>query len=98
MTVVFTRTMTPNPGHLDDAMKFAKKRIDALKSEYGLNITLNARFGGPTGQLIMVSYHDSVGDLEAERRKVIQGVADGKIPQPEPGIVSDVEDAIWIKL
>ncbi len=98
MTVVFTRTVTPHSGHLDDTMKFAKKRIAALKKAYGLDINLNARFGGPTGQLIMVSYHKDMGELEKVRRKIMKGVADGKIPQPKPGIVKNVEDAVWLRL
>ena len=98
MTVVFTRTVTPNSGHLGDALKFAKKRMKALKKAYGLKITLNARFGGPAGQLIMVSYHNDMAELEKVRRKIMKGVLSGKIPQPKPGIVKKVEDAVWIRL
>ena len=98
MTVVFTRTMTPVSGHLDDTMKFAKARLAALKKAYDLDINLNVRFGGPAGQLNMVSYHEDMAALENVRRKVIAGVADGTIPQPEPGIVAHVEDAVWMRL
>ncbi|MCP5074949.1 MAG: hypothetical protein GY947_16875 [Rhodobacteraceae bacterium] len=98
MTVVFTRTVTPNSGHLSDSLKFVKKRIKALKKTYGLKISLNARFGGPAGQLIMVSYHNDMRDLEKVRRKIMKGVMSGKIPQPKPGIVKKVEDAVWIGL
>ncbi len=98
MTVVFTRTVTPNSGRLGDTLKFAKKRKKALRKAYGLNIALNARVGGAAGQLIMVSYHDNMGDLEKVRRKVMKGVANGKIPQPKPGMIKKVEDAVWIKL
>ncbi len=98
MTVVFTRTVTPNSGHLDDTMKFVKRRIRALKKTYGLDVSLNGRFGGPAGQLIMVSYHDDMGSLEKMRRKIIAGVASGKIPQPKPGLIKNVEDAVWIRL
>ncbi len=98
MTVVFTRTVTPNSGHLGGTLKFAKKRIKALRKAYGLKIALNARVGGPAGQLIMVSYHDSMGDLEKMRRKVMKGVAGGKIPQPKPGLIKSVEDAVLIRL
>ncbi len=98
MTVVFTRTVTPNSGHLGDALKFTKRRIKALEKAYGLKIALNARFGGPAGQLIMVSYHDNMGDLEKVRRKVMKGVVNGKIPQPKPGIIKKVEDAIWTRV
>ena len=87
MTVVFTRTVTPNSGHLSASLKFARKRIKAIKKAYGLKISLNARFGGPAGQLIMVSYHDNMGDLEKVRRKIMKGVMSGKIPQPKPGMV-----------
>ncbi len=98
MTVVFTRTVTPNPGHLDDTMKFVKKRIAALKKAYGLDIKLNVRLGGPAGQVIMVSYHKDIKLLEKARRKIIKGVASGKIPQPKPGIIASVDDAVWLRV
>lgn len=98
MTVVFTRTITPNSGHLGDTLKFTKKRIRALRKNYGLNISLSTRFGGPAGQLIMVSYHNSMEDLEKVRRKVMKGVLKGRIPQPKPGLVKKVEDAVWVRI
>ena len=98
MTVVFTRTVTPSSGHLGDTLKFAKKRVKALRKAFGLKVALNVRVGGPAGQLVMVSYHDNMGDLEKSRRKIMKGVADGKIPQPKPGIVKKVEDAVLIRL
>lgn len=98
MTVVFARTVTPNSGHLADTLKFTRKRIKALKKAYGLKISLSARFGGPAGQLIMVSYHDNMADLAKVRRKIMNGVMSGKIPQPKPGIVKKVEDAVWINV
>lgn len=98
MSVVFTRTVTPNPGHLGETMEFAKKRLAALKKEFGVDISLNARFGGPAGQLNMVSYHDNMGELEDMRRKVMEAVGAGKIPQAKPGTIQEVEDVIWLKV
>ena len=98
MTVVFTRTVTPNSGHLSATLKFVRKRIAALEKAYGLKISLNARFGGPAGQLIMVSYHKDMAALAKVRRKVMKGVISGKIPQPKPGLVKEVEDAVWTRL
>lgn len=98
MTVVFTRTVTPNSGHLGDTLKFAKKRVKALRKAFGLKVVLNVRVGGPAGQLVMVSYHDNMGALEKSRRKIMEGVAGGKIPQPKPGIVKKIEDAVLIRL
>ena len=83
---------------MSDSLKFVRKRIKALKKAYGLKVSLSARFGGPAGQLFMVSYHDDMADLEKVRRKIIKGVMSGKIPQPKPGIVKKVEDAVWIAL
>ncbi len=97
MTVVFTRIVTPKSGHLERTMKFAKKRIKALKKAYGLKISLNVRMGGPAGQLNMVSYHDNLGELEKVRRKVMKGVASGKIPQPKAGTIESVEDCVWLR-
>lgn len=98
MSVTFTRTITPNSGHFEDTLKFAKKRVKAIKKAYGGKIKINARFGGPAGQLTLVSYHDCIEDLEKIRRQVRKGVAQGKIPQATPGFVKSVEDAIWMEL
>lgn len=98
MTVILTRIVTPNPGHFDDTLKFTKKRVAALKKAYGLDISINARVGGPAGQLNVAVYYDSMAELEKTRRKIIKGVASGKIPQSEPGAIKSVEDFIWMRL
>ena len=98
MTVVFTRTVTPNSGHLSASLKFARKRLKAIKKAYGVNVSLSTRFGGPAGQLIMVSYHKDMAELAKVRSKVMKGVVSGKIPQPKPGIVKKVEDAVWVRV
>jgi len=98
MTVVFTRTAIPASGRLGEAAEFAKKRIAALQKAYGIEVSLNSRFGGPAGQLTMVSFHDSMSDLEDLRRKIIADVGAGKIPTPEPGLFTQSEDAIWLRM
>ena len=98
MTVIMTRIVTPNSGHFDDVLQFSKRRVAALKEAYGLDVSINSRVGGPAGQLNMAVYYDSMAELEEMRRKIIEGVADGTIPQPEPGIIKSVEDAVWMRL
>ncbi len=98
MTAVFARIVTPNSGHLDENIKFSKKRIAAIKKYCGVNVELRVRLGGPAGQVLMVSTHKDVGEIEAVRRKIIEGVASGAIPQPKSGMASSVEDAVWLKV
>jgi len=98
MSVVFTRVATPLPGRLGDAAKFMRDRAAALKSNYDVEVALNARFGGPVGQMGMVSYHDSLADLEEIRRKIIADVGAGKMPTPDAGVFAHSDDAIWLKL
>ena len=98
MSVVFTRVITPKPGHLGDVLKFTKERVATLEKALGIDISINARFGGPAGQISLVSYHDSMADLEDVRRKVMEGVAGGSIPQGKPNSTESVEDVIWMKL
>ena len=96
-SVTFTRTIIPNSGHLGDATKFAKKRLAAIKKSLGVNVGLKVRLGGKGGELIMISHHKDLNELQKVRTKLMRAVLKGKIPQPKPGLVKSVNDAVWIK-
>lgn len=98
MTAVFSRIVTPNSGRLDENVQFSKKRLAAIKEYCGLDVELRVRLGGPAGQILMVSTHENVGEIEKMRRKVMKGVASGDIPQPKKGMAASVEDAIWLTM
>ena len=98
MTAIFARMVTPMSGHLEDNMQFSKRRIAAIKDYCGVDIELRVRLGGPAGQVLMVSTHEDAGEIEELRRKIMEGVAAGVIPQPEPGMAESVEDQIWLKI
>ena len=98
MTVVFTRTGTPLPGQLGPAAAFMQERANAIKSAYGVDVGINARFGGPVGQMQLVSYHDGLAEMEEIRRKIMADVAAGDLPTPKPGIFHHSDDAVWLKL
>lgn len=98
MTAVFGRVVTPKSGHLAENTEFAKKRIAAIKKYTGVDVELRSRLGGPAGQLLMVSTHKDVGEIEAMRRKIMEGVASGDIPQPDPGMAESVKDEVWLKV
>ncbi|MBL4696639.1 MAG: hypothetical protein JKY77_07785 [Rhizobiaceae bacterium] len=98
MTAIFSRIVTPNSGHLDENIKFSKKRLAAIKKYCGIDVELRVRLGGPAGQILMVSTHENVGEIEKMRRKIMKGVKSGAIPQPKKGMAASVEDAIWLKV
>lgn len=96
MGVVFTRIGTPHPGKQAQAFEFAKKRAAAVNAAYGTEAEVHVRFGGPLGQVVMVSRHKNVQELEDIKRRVIEDAASGKIPVAPEGVFATVEDAIWL--
>lgn len=96
MSATFTRTVTPNSGHFGENLEFAKTRIAAIKDYCGTEVELNVRMGGPGGQLLMVSRHENLAEIEEMRRKIMQGVVSGAIPQPKDSMAKSVQDAVWL--
>lgn len=96
MSATFTRTVTPNSGHFGDNLKFAKKRLAAIKDYCGVDVELKVRMGGPGGQILMVSRHENVAEIEEMRRKIMEGVLSGDIPQPKDTMAKSVQDAVWL--
>ncbi len=96
MGVVFTRIGTPLPGKQAEAFKFVKERAAAVNAAYGTQAEVHVRLGGPIGQVVMVSRHKSVQELEEIKRRVIEDSAKGALPVSPDGVFSSVEDAIWL--
>ena len=98
MGVTFTRTGTPNSGKQVEALEFVKKRAAAIKSQYGVNVEVSVRLGGALGQVISVSRHKTLQEVEDLRRKIMDDTASGKIPKSTAGVFDHVEDAIWMNM
>ena len=96
MSVVFTRIGTPLPGKQAQAFEFVKQRAAAVNAAYGTSAEVHVRFGGPIGQVVMVSRHKNVQEIEDIKRKVIEDSGKGKIPTAPEGVFATVEDAIWL--
>lgn len=96
MSATFSRTVTPNSGHFGENLEFAKTRLAAIKDYCGVDVELNVRVGGPGGQILMVSRHENLAEIEDMRRKIMEGVIAGAIPQPKPSMAKSVQDAIWL--
>lgn len=96
MSVIFTRTATPLPGKHVEALKYVKERAAALKSIYGVDAQVSVRLGGPLGQVITVSRHKTLQEVEDLRRKVMVDAAAGSLPTSTASVFQSVEDAIWM--
>jgi hypothetical protein len=96
MGVIFTRIGTPLPGKQTEAFAFVKSRATAVNAAYGTSAEVHVRLGGPIGQVVMVSRHANVQEIEDIKRKVMEDSASGKIPTAPEGVFSSVEDAIWL--
>ena len=96
MSVVFTRTGTPLPGKQAAAFEFLKNRVAYVNEAYGLKAELHVRFGGPLGQVVMVSHHANLQELEDIKRRVIADSTAGKMPAYNDALFSNVEDAVWL--
>ncbi len=96
MAVVWTRIATPVPGKQAEAFEFAKKRAAAVNAAYGTQVEVHVRFGGPLGQVAMISRHKNVQEIEDIKRKVIEDSSNSKIPSSDGTLLTSVEDAIWL--
>lgn len=96
MGAIFTRTGTPLPGKQAEAFEYVKKRAAAVNAAYGTEAEVHVRFGGPIGQLVMISRHKNVQEIEDIKRKVIDDTTSGRIPTAPESVFSHVEDAIWL--
>ncbi|MEF7612451.1 hypothetical protein V4F39_00925 [Aquincola sp. MAHUQ-54] len=98
MTVVYTRTGTPNGGKQGEALAYFRARAAAIKQQYGIAPEVKVRVGGPVGQVIMISRLKDLAEFEATKRRVIADTAEGKIPTAPEGVFASGDDALWLEL
>lgn len=69
--ITFIRRVRMLNGHFGEAMDLLKKRIAYLNHMHGVQIELMTRFGGPVGEVALMTRHADAGELELFRRKVM---------------------------
>lgn len=97
MAAIIARIGTPVPGKQAEAFAFAVSRAKVLKELFGIEQDVYVRFGGPVGQVMGVSQHDSVGQIAELKAKVISATNAGKVPTAPAGVFAHVEEAIYLK-
>ena len=71
MAAMFARIRTPVAGKHVDGYKFAVERAKAMKEVLGVDQEVYVRLGGPVGQVIAVSKHNNIAEIEEVKKKVI---------------------------
>ena len=96
MAVVIARIGVPFPGKQAEALAFAKKRAETIKALYGVEQETRIRIGGPVGQVLTTTRHQSLGEVEDMKRKVVADTTSGKIPTAPAGVFQSSEEQIWL--
>lgn len=96
MSVVIARVGIPFPGKQAEALAFAKKRAETIRQLYGVEQETRIRIGGPVGQVLTVTRHKTLGEVEEMKRKVVADTTSGKIPTAPAGVFQSSEEQIWL--
>lgn len=96
--ITFVRHARMRNGHFGEAMDLLRQRLDYIEKTHGVHIDLLVRFGGPVGEVALVSRHADAGELELFRRKIMADVGSGHLleelgPLMLPG---ETYDEIWM--
>lgn len=97
MAALIARVGIPLPGKQAEAFEFAKKRTEAVNKAFGINTELFVRFGGPVGEIVGLTRHASVAEIEAIKRKVIAATHAGEVPTSPDHLFASVHEYIWLQ-
>ncbi len=96
--ITFIRRMRLHNGHLGEGMDLLKERLEYLERIYGIKMELRTRFGGPVGEVALVSRHEDAGELELFRRKVMADLGSEQLLESiaHMALPGETYDEIWM--
>jgi len=96
--ITFVRRLRMLNGHFGEAMDLLKARLEYLQRNHGVNIELKTRFGGPVGEVALVSHHADAGELELFRRKIMSDLGSGHLLEDIAHVTvpGETHDEIWM--
>ncbi len=96
--ITFVRRVRMRNGYFVEAMELLKARVDYIEATHGMKIELHGRFGGPVGEVAMVSRHEDATNLEMFRRKISADVASSALLKKlsDFTISGETYDEIWM--
>lgn len=98
--ITFVRRVRMRNGYFDEAMELLRKRKDYLEQQHGVVIDLRVRFGGPVGEVALVSHHRDAGELERFRSRLIADQGSGRLLREiaQVTLPGETHDEIWMDL
>ena len=98
--ITFVRRVRMLDGYFVEAMDLLKARVEYIEKTHGIKIEMYARFGGPVGEVAMISQHEDATDLELFREKIATDVRSAKLLKQiaEVTVPAVTCDEIWMSL
>lgn len=98
--ITFVRRVRMLNGYFVEAMEILKERVDYIENAHGITIELHNRFGGPVGEVAMVTRHDDATNLELFRRKISADVESANLLKKLAAVTlpGETYDEIWMSL
>jgi hypothetical protein len=96
--ITFVRRVRMLNGYFVEAMEILRERVEYIENAHGIKIELHSRFGGPVGEVAMVTRHDDATNLELFRKKISADVASDKLLKKLAAVTIPGEtfDEIWM--
>ena len=96
--ITFVRRVRMTNGYFVEAMEILKARVDYLEKTHGIKIELHSRFGGPVGEVAMISRHENAVDLDLFRKKISADIASAKLLKElaKFTLPGETYDEIWM--
>ena len=97
--ITFVRRLRMRNGHFGEAMDLLKARLAYIQAHHGVIIELKTRFGGPVGEVALVSHHTDAGELELFRRKIMADVGAAHLLEELAHVTlpGETYDEIWME-
>lgn len=96
--ITFVRRVRMLDGYFVEAMDLLKARVEYIEKTHGVKIEMYIRFGGPVGEVAMISVHDDAADLELFREKISADIRSARLLKQiaEVTVPSVTCDEIWM--
>lgn len=96
--ITFVRRVRMRNGYFAEAMELLRGRLDHLRQQHDIEIDLKVRFGGPVGEVALVSHHRDAGELERFRRRIMVDQVSSHLLREiaEVTLPGETHDEIWI--
>ena len=96
--IYFQRAGVALPGKQREAHDYVVRRQKYLKDAHGVDAKIAIQVGGPVGHIALSSSHDSMADIEALRRKIMEDPASAAL-QAEAAdlfVPGETRDTLWM--